>query len=359
MMHHPSNIPIARRFFQFLLLLFIVSGLSACGPQADKPKARTERAHLVETAPVISDSLNVVRTRTGTLRPLREVKIYTQEEGRVDALPFYEGDQVAEGAIVAKLDDALIRAQLARTVATRKQAQQDIKRLKELRARKLVSEDEYTRAVTQLEVAEADEQVLTTRLGFTTIASPIPGVVTARLTEPDNVVERLQHILTIADPSSLVTELQVSELILPHLRTGDIAKVRIDALGSQVYQGHITRIHPSLDPVTRRGTIEVTLEPVPQGAAPGQLCRVELSTHAAKRRVIPFSALRRDDKSEYVFILGVDGKAQRVDVVSGLRLADKVEITEGLADGQQVITKGFLGLNSGKAVKPVGQVSAR
>ena len=137
------------------------------------------------------------------------------------------------------------------------------------------------------------------------------------------------------------------------MSAGASARLRIDALGDQVYEGLITRIYPTLDPVSRRGTIDVELQPVPEGAAPGQLCRVELGTHAAQRRVIPFSALRRDEESEYVFVLDADSKAQRVNVQSGLRLAEKIEITEGLEDGQQVITRGFLGLTSGKKVKPV------
>jgi membrane fusion protein (multidrug efflux system) len=329
--------------------------MSACGQKTDTPQQRAARDHLVEVAVVKSDNLNVVRTRTGTLRARREVKVYTQEEGRITALPLYEGDAVAEGDVLVRLDNTLIRAQLSRATATRKQAEQDVKRLKELRTRKLVSEDEYTRALTQLDVARADEHVLKTRLGYTTITSPINGVVSARLSEPGNVVERHQHVLTISDPSSLVTELPVSELILPDLAKGDVARVRIDALGDQIYEGRIVRIHPSLDPVSRRGTIEVELEPVPERAAPGQLCRVELSTQPGQRRVIPFSALRRDDVSEYVFVLDEEGRAQRVDVSSGLRLAENIEIKEGLVDGQQVITKGFLGLSSGKKVKRVNR----
>jgi len=342
-----------RPLFRMLLSGLVLFSLSACQEAPQEPAARSERAHLVETATVKTDSLSVVRTRTGTLRALREVEVFTQEEGRITALPFYEGDRVRQGDVVVRLDDTLIRAQLARATATRKQAEQNLARLKELRSRKLVSEDEYARAVTQLEVAEADERVLDIRVGYTTVRSPIDGLVSARLSEPGNVVERHDHVLTISDPSSLVTELPVSELILPRLKTGDTARVRIDALGDRVYQGHVTRIHPTLDPVTRRGTIEVELQPVPEGAAPGQLCRVELGTHAAQRRVIPFSALRRDDESEFVFVLDDEGQAQRVNVTSGLRLAEKVEITEGLQDGQQVITRGFLGLSSGMKVKPV------
>jgi membrane fusion protein (multidrug efflux system) len=336
-----------------LLLILGSLALVGCEQKAEQAPKRGERVHLVETSLVKSDTLNVVRTRTGTLRALREVKVYTQEEGRIIALPLYEGDEVRQGDVLVRLDDTLIRAQLARAAATRKQAEQDVKRLKELRTRKLVAEDEYTRALTQLDVAEADEQVLKTRLGYTTIRSPLNGVVTARLSEPGNIVERHQHLLTVSDPSSLVTELPVSELILPNLSRGDTARVRIDALGDQFYEGRITRIHPTLDPVTRRGTIEVELDPVPAGAVPGQLCRVELSAQAADRRVIPFSALRRDETSEYVFVLDEESKAQRVDVTSGLRLAELIEITAGLQDGQQVITKGFLNLTSGKQVKPV------
>jgi RND family efflux transporter MFP subunit len=353
------SIPAVRFPFSwiFLGLLVVTAGLAGCGQPEEPAGGKRDTEHLVETAPVVSDNLSVVRTRTGTLHALREVSIHAQEEGRLTALPYFEGDAVKAGDIVVQLDDTLLRVQLERAAATRKQAAEDVTRLKELRGSKLISENEYTRAVTALEVAEADERLLQTRLGYTTIKAPFDGMVTARLSEPGNIIERHQHVLTIADPSSLVTELPVSELILPGLAIGDMAQVRIDALGDQAFEGRIVRIYPNLDPLTRRGTIEVEIDPVPAGAAPGQLCRVELNTHAARRQVIPYAALRRDANSEYVFVLDTESRAQRVDVESGLRLADKVEIRQGLQDGQQVVTRGFLGLASGKTVKPVNPVA--
>jgi membrane fusion protein (multidrug efflux system) len=337
-------------------MLALLPALVACGPSTPPEQTRGERPHLVETARVVADDFSLVRTRTGTLRARHEVMIHTQEEGRLIDFPYYEGDRVEQGEVLVRIDDALIQAQLSRAAATRKQAEQDIRRLKELRARKLVSEDEYARALTQLEVSQADEQLLRTRLGYTTIHSSLDGVVTARLSEPGNVVERMKHVLTVADLSTLVTTVEVSELVLPHLRIGDTARVRIDALGDEIHAGRILRIFPTLDPVTRRGTLEVELNPVPPGAAPGQLCRVEFTTHAKQRFVIPFGALRRDDASEYVLVLDDENRAQRVAVTSGTRLAEKVEILSGLEEGQQVITKGFLGLNAGKVVKPVNPV---
>ena len=109
-------------FRWFSLPMFACLVLTACGQQADQARERIARQHLVEIALVQSDNLNVVRTRTGTLRARREVKVYTQEEGRITALPLYEGDEVGEGDVLVRLDDTLIRAQLSRASATRKQA---------------------------------------------------------------------------------------------------------------------------------------------------------------------------------------------------------------------------------------------
>jgi membrane fusion protein (multidrug efflux system) len=334
----------------FLIALLVLNGCTQ--PAPDKPK-KQKPEHLVETATAQRTDLSVSVTRTGSLKSRREVKIFTQEEGRIAELPYYEGDKVSQGTLVARLDDKLLQAQLRRAQATLNKSKEDIKRLRNLYQRKLVSDEEVAQAETEYEVAKADKEVLQTRLGYTRIAAPISGIVTQRLTEPGNIAERYDHLLTIADPSSLITEVTISELLLPELKVGDAAKVRIDALGPAHYQGVITRIHPNLDPVTRRGIIEVELKPVPAGARPGQLCRVTLDTHAGNRLAIPFRALRRDADSEYIFVVDADNKAQRVAVTSGLRIGEQVEIISGLSAGQRVVTKGFLSLKAGTQVKPV------
>jgi len=75
--------------------------------------------------------------------------------------------------------------------------------------------------------------------------------------------------------------------------------------------------------------------------------------------MVPFSALRRDTVGEYVFRLREDGHVERIAVRGGRRLAERVEILEGLSDGDQVVTKGFLGLVSGARVNPVAGPAER
>lgn len=345
--------PIRTLWLLVTLTLLLISACSQETPATTEKPKKKSRDHLVEAVVVQTSVLGVERVRTGTLRARREVQIHNQEEGEIILLPYFEGDRVKKGDVVVRLDDKLLRAQLARAQATRQQAEQDLKRTRNLFKKKLVSDEELNRTETALEVAKSDEEVLATRLSYTTIVSPINGIVSTRLSEPGNIAERYTHILTISDPTSLITEVTLSELLISQLSVNHPAEVSIDALGDKTFLGKVSRIFPNLDPVTRRGTVEVELKPVPQGARPGQLCRVKLKTQGAERLMVPFSALRRDQKGEYVFAINAEGKVQRAAVVSGLRIGEQVEILKGLSDGQQVVTKGFLDLSPGKTVKVV------
>lgn len=332
--------------------------LSACSPDAGgqtqaKPTKRAAPDHLVEIAPAREQRLRYTAERQGSLRALRQVKVFNQEEGRVLVMPAREGDTVRQGDILVRLDDRLLRAELDKATATLRQAEVDVRRLQGLMSKKLVAEESLNRATTALAIARAEERLLNTRLGYMTIVAPFEGKIAERRIEPGDVAPKHTHLLTLIDPSSLVTEFQVSELILPGLKIGDPADVRIDALGNQSYPGRISRIYPTVDPLTRQGLIEVELAPVPPGASPGQFCRVTLRTGAQPHLVVPVGALQRDNQGEYVFVLGEGNTVHRQTVQSGLRFADLVEILSGLDSGQQVVTRGFLGLNSGQVVKPV------
>lgn len=330
--------------------------VSACGQEADsqqaKPAKPESKGHLVELAPVVVGALRMTSVYTGSLRHHNSVRIYTQEEGRVTRLPYYEGDAVRAGDVILELDGTLLEAALRKAVAVRREAEANLKRLTRLVERRVASEDELLRAQTTLEVAKAEESTLKTRLGYTRVQAPFDGIVTERMVESGDIVNRHAHVLTVVDPSSLITELEVSELLVPHISPGDTVSVRIDALGTIDFRGVVKRVHPVLNPVTRQGVVEVELNPVPAHAQAGQFVRVTFSTEALNRMVAPFAALRRDREGEFVFRVN-DEKAERVAVRSGRRLADQVEMLDGLEPGDQVVVRGFLGLSAGKRVTPV------
>ena len=336
------------------VFLALILFLSACTQkQASVPAKKSQGDHLVETILIKKDTLSHVSAHTGTLRADRTTRIFNQEEGRIRQLPFYEGDSIAKGDLLVELDDQLLSAQLSKAVATRRQAKGDLQRLVSMEKKQLVSRDERVRAETALEVALSEELVLKTRLGYTRIKAPFAGIISERLVESGDIAPRYTHLLTLYDPDSLITEISVSELLLPYVHRDDKVEVRIDALGDRVFSGKIQRIHPALDERTRRSKIEIVIDPVPGGAMIGQFCRVYLNTRAKVRLVVPFRSLQRDRKGEFVYLVGEDQQVKRAAVRSGLRLADKVEILEGLAEGSKVVVRGFLGLHQGKKVKEV------
>lgn len=330
--------------------------LTACNETTEKPVKKKRPTHLVETTQIMLESVGLTQIRTGTLTPSREVKIYNQEEGAITEMPFYEGDRVNKDDVIVRLDDNILRANLARAQATQRKAKLDLQRIRDLYKKKLSSDEALNRSETELAVASAEVDMLTTRLGYTIIRSPIDGIVSQRLSEPGNIAERYTHLLTISDHSTLITEVNVSELMVTHLKIDDDVTVTIDALGSEVFSGRISRIHPNLDPLTRRGTVEITLTPVPDGALPGQLCRVKFNTRTAERLMIPFRALRRDISGEYVYLLDGD-RVKRTSVSSGLRIGEKVEVLQGLEAGQLIVTRGFLDLTDNKQVKDLSSAA--
>lgn len=354
-----------RRYLIKLILAGLVILLGACERPADTAgnamnvdAKRAERpAHAVEVVQVSQQATRLKRTLTGTLEAPRTVHIHSERAGRILDLPFFEGDRVSKGAPLAHLDDALIRAELEMAVATRKQTEVNFKRLQNLAPRKLATEDELARASTAVELARAAESLQRTQLSRTIIKAPFTGVISERLKEPSDVVPLNEHILTLFDPELITAAVWVPEQLHSQLALGDAVQVSIDSLGDQTFSGEILRIHPMVNAETRKGAVEIQLKPVPPGARPGQLCRVTLETTAMPRRTIPLPALQYDSQGAFVYRVETPDakttKARRVAVHIGLQFGERVEILDGLKDGDHIVSKGFLGLKFGKTIRVI------
>jgi RND family efflux transporter MFP subunit len=338
-------------------LLFLLAGCQPADEAATDAAGDTEarearRGHLVTTFLTERAPVSTQHERPGTLRFRRLVRLHAQEEGRIEQLDVFEGDEVEQGQRLVRLDDAVLRAELDKTRATLDQKRLDLKRFQDLAQRNAASQDELAQARTAVALAEADLRLLDIRLDDTRIAAPFAGIITERLAEPGDFVTKSTHLLTVADPASLVAEVYVSELVLPHIAAGEPARIRIDALGGRLFDGRILRIHPTLSETNRQAKVEIRFDDIPPGARAGQFVRAELGTAAVARLLVPFRALRQDRDGQFVWVID-DGEAARAPVRTGVRIADQVEILDGLEPGRRIITRGFLGLAEGKAVERV------
>ncbi|WP_456378044.1 efflux RND transporter periplasmic adaptor subunit [Thiolapillus sp.] len=339
---------IARTLF-FLLLLALASACNDGKAPAPASKQNKTPPVLVEVARVQKHSVANEWQRSGTLAYRHILRVHTREEGRIASLPWFEGDRVDAGDILVTLDNELLKAELKKAKATRSMATRRVSRLERLRKTKATSEEDLIEAQTELELAQTEVEILETRLSYTVIKAPFDGVITRRLNEPGDAVPRNHHLLTLADPQSLVVRVAAPGQLLADLDPKSSIEIQLDIPDSAPFTGELQRIFPTLDPQSRQGTIEIRLDSPPDTARAGQFVRVKLAGTAKERLMLPFTALRTDRQGEYVFVVE-NGQVVRKDIVSGTRFGDWLEVFEGLEAGDQVVKRGFANLKNNTLV---------
>ncbi len=350
------KIPIYTLLSQTSLILFLlITGfISGCDDNKDATKKRTARIlPAVETAQAEIQSLNHKMTVTGTLEPSRTVHLYNQAQGMLMTLPFHEGDEVKKGDLLAQMDDTIFKAEYNKADATLKQARIDFGRLDKLAKTNLTSKELLIRAKTKVALDQADYNLQKKRLSYTKIQAPWSGIISERLVEPGDVLPLHTHFMSLMDNSSLIVKIPLSELYLSKIKQGDTISYQVDALGRQSWTGNILRIYPQVNAQTRKGLIEVKLEPVPDNARPGQLARIILVTTKEDVLVIPLSSIRYDQKGAYVFTVLADNRIQRQGIITGKKYPQKMEVLEGLKAGDNIVKKGLFGLRTGKEVNVI------
>lgn len=195
-----------------------------------------------------------------------EVNVGARLAEQITAVPYQEGDRVAIGAVVVRLEDQKIRAEVlqaradlehARASAAEARRQRD--RMVRLFAEGVASEADRDAAQTRDDLSQAEirqrEAALTrtqARLADTVITSPLAGVVALRAFEPGEVVTPGATILTLVDPDHLWARLELDETLTARVRLGDPASIRAAGLPGRAFAGHVVEIGPEGEFATLR-----------------------------------------------------------------------------------------------------------
>jgi RND family efflux transporter MFP subunit len=213
----------------------------------------------VEVTTVSRGTLARTSTVSGILEPLRTVGVNAQMSGALLSVNVEEGNYVRQGQTLAQIDARELDAQVKSAMAALELAESTAKRSDELWRQRIVTALEYERDRAALASAQATLEQLKTRLGYAAIRSPISGVVTEKRLEAGDIVSPQTRLFTVADNSTLVSRVMVSELEVALLRRGAVVDVTVDALGGARVPGRIRRVFPAADSVTRLVPVEVAL----------------------------------------------------------------------------------------------------
>jgi membrane fusion protein (multidrug efflux system) len=292
---------------------------------------------------------------SGNVEPLRTVAVNSQLAGALRTVNVEEGSIVDEGAILATLDDREIVAQLTSAEAAFEVADAAFQRAERLRERQVITAAEYERDRAALAAARAARDQLRTRAGYATVHAPIAGVVTEKSVEAGHIVGVQTRLFSIADISTLVVRVRVSELDVVSLRAGDAAEVVLDAFPGQPLGGRIRRVFPTADPMSRLVPVEVALSGAEAAVAkPGFLARVTFALGAKENvRLVPASALVTDPSGARALYIIEQGRAERRLVRTGVISEGRVEIVDGAQAGEVVVITGTNNLRDGAEVRIV------
>jgi HlyD family secretion protein len=268
-----------------------------------------------------------------------EQKIYDNRKNlyQQGALPRKDFDQAAVALIQAKSQYEIASMHMA--------ALQSAGKKQQLKS----AEGQLTSAKGKYEGAAA-------LLAYSEIRSPINGVVTDRPTYPGETPPPGTPLLTVMDTSSVIARTHIPQDQAVQLKPGDAATLH--APGNIEVPGKVTLVSPALDPNST--TVEVWIEAAnPDGRLrPGTTVTVEAIARTINEAiVVPASALLKTPEGGSSVMIVKEGHAQQVAVETGIRDADRVQITNGLAGGETIITKGSYGLPDKAKVK-IAEASA-
>jgi len=348
------------------LLLVGLALSSGCGRDA-APGSKVRPPPLVVVAPAQKRDVPVEVRAPVDLRPLVQVDVGSKTLGVLDAVLVDRGDRVKKGQLLAlvrpsDLPDQLTaaRSALAQAQSVATLARTDLERAQALAPKAVVSQQELqqanaraTQAQSAEDVARAQIGVLAVRLGETRILSPLGGVVVQRRLDPGALVGPPGGgvIVTVARVDVLRVFVSVNENELSGLAMGQPAHVELDALPGQSFKGQVVRLAPALDPATRTLDAEVQLNNADGVLRPGMYGRgsIVLGVHAGAVTV-PVGAIQLSDGHAFVFVVQ-DGVVHRRAIRTGVDGGEWLEVAEGLAAGEQVVTAGIDTLADGMKIR--------
>lgn len=332
---------------------FVLAGLLALAPaiglsQSKAPPPMPVKVVAAKLAPAVLETGAV-----GTLRADEGVMLRPEIAGRIEHIKFAEGQQVKQGTLLATLDAGETRAQVQSSTVQLALEKQRLERAEDLFKKGFSSQQslDEQRSVHARAAAKLKEDQV--RLAKSEIRAPFPGVAGLRQVSEGAYVAAGTDIARLEKIDQLKLDFRVPETFLAQVRAGQPVRIAVDAWPAQEFRGVIYALEPAIDEQTRTVLARARVPNGEMRLRPGMFARVQLQLGVRDKAVwVPEQAIVPRGQDAFVFRV-VAGKAELVQVRTGLRKVGEVEILKGIAAGDLVVTEGTQRIGPGSAVAVV------
>lgn len=335
-------------------LLFMT--FTACNNQQssnDKEDADSTLVIPVEAKFVERGNISAYYSNTTTLEAEQEAMVVAKVKGIVKEILVEEGDQVSAGQVIAKLEDDQYRIEVERAKSTMDRLYNDYQRNKELFNKKLIAAEAYENSRYEYEAQKSAYELAKLDHAYTSIKSPISGVISERLVKVGNMIGTDQNVFKVTDFDPLQAILFVPEHEMAKIDNGQLAKLTVDALPGKTFEGHVERISPIVDPATGTFKVTVYIDEKDSKLKPGMFGRISIVYDTrSNTKMIPKMAVMNEDQTQMVYVIK-DSVAYKKEIQTGYTNGVNIEVLEGLEDGEVVVTTGQGSLKDSSRVNVV------
>jgi len=308
----------------------------------------------VEIADVKSETVTDRFRAVGTIDAGETVRIVNEISGVVRELPFAEGQPVAKGALIARLDDSELGAETERADALRDQARTNHQRVLQLFEQKAASQQELDDTASALKVAEANAVVARTRFEKARIRSPLNGVTGRRLVSPGAYLPVGTEITEVASTGMVKVGFSAPERYLSQLRRRAAVTITTSAYPGEVFTGDISVVDPILDETSHTVQMVARIRNRDRKLRPGMSADVTATLGVRPNALtVPDEAVFSEGNQSFVYVVKPDSTVTRLAIVLASRDSARAEVSQGLKAGDRVVRAGYQKLFEGARVMPV------
>jgi len=307
----------------------------------------------VQTATVGAKTISHGLTATGEFKGWEEVTLVAESQGSIQYLKVEEGDKIRKGQVIAKIDAVSLSSQLSSARSAFAKAEKDVARYERLEKVGAVSQSSLEDVRIQRENAGANIAQINQQLSFTSVKSPIAGVVNKLMVEETSFVMPGNQIAEIVQIDRLKIAVNIAEDNLGKIKEGQEVSIKTDVYPLEIFKGTVSNISVKADASRKfQVTIEVANTSETQLRA-GLFAAVNfdaLKTNEQEAMVIPREAIVGSLQNPQVYVVK-DSTVMLKKIKAGAVINGDVVVLEGLENGQQIVTKGIINLTDGTKIK--------
>ena len=294
-----------------------------------------------EVALAIHDTVVDAIGASGQIEAVQSVDLRPEVDGRIVGILVREGQAVAEGTPLFKVDDAELKAQVAKAEADRDMAQRNLERTKQLIAQNASSQSDLEKADAGYRSAQASYDLLKTRLDRTVVRAPFAGLAGRRLVSIGTYVNAQTPLISLQSINPQHATFQVPERYADRLRQGQLVSFQVAALPGKNFSGEVVFVDPVVELPGRTILIKARVPNPERRLQAGMFIEARLATDIRPNAVVvPEDAILPLQGQTYIWLVK-GGKADRRQVTLGVRTAGWVEIQAGSVDaGDSVVVGG-------------------